>query len=391
MLKLKAVIRGYAPFINPQGKTNIKIRFRHSGEYIYFPTEFFIKKDQFDNRSGQLKDNHPNYQNWNLQLHQLILDIETKLVDLGSQRSRMSKDALINYLKGGYSGELDFYQYAEKVINNLWAAGRNGSAHTYEATLNKLRRFRPYGILDFRDINVQFLRNFEQNLRMEKISTNSIVLYIAMIRAIYNRAIDEEIIGLEYYPFRRYKIKQEATVKRSLTVEEVRRIRSTELSEELSTYRDFFMLSFYLIGINAVDLLHLKKTDFENDRIVYRRSKTKRIYSIRVYSEALEIINKYPGKKYLLSFIQKCDSFTTLVNHYLKQVAHICNISRPVSTYYARHSWATIASSLDISRDVIAHALGHGQSTMTDIYIDFDNKKVDDANRQVINAITSSS
>ncbi len=388
MLKLKAIIRGYAPFINPQGKTNIKIRFRHGGKYIYFPTEFFIKKDQFDNKDGQLKDNHPNYQNWNLQLHQLMLDIETKLVDLGSRRSRMSKDALINYLKGGYSGGLDYYQYAEKIISNLRAAGRNGSAHTHEAALNKLRKFRPYGTLDLCDINVQFLRNFEQYLRIEKISTNSIALYITMIRAIYNRAIDEELIGLEYYPFRRYKIKQEVTVKRSLTVEEIRQIKNIELPEELSTYRDFFILSFYLIGINAVDLLHLKKADFENDRIIYRRSKTKRIYSIKVYPETLAIINKYPGKKYLLSFLQKCNSFTTLANHYLKQVAYICDIPRPVSTYYARHSWATIASSLDIPRDVIAHALGHGQSTMTDIYIDFDIKKVDIANRKVIDAVT---
>ena len=154
---------------------------------------------------------------------------------------------------------------------------------------------------------------------------------------------------------------------------------------------------FMLIGINTVDLCHLKEIDSEG-RINYHRAKTNRLYSIKVEPEALEIINKYRGEKWLLNILdryQDYKDYTKRMNRALKKIGPVKRVGLggkkiyeplfpDISTYWARHTWATIAASLDIPRDTIAHALGHGNNTVTDIYIDFDERKIDEANRKVL-------
>jgi len=154
--------------------------------------------------------------------------------------------------------------------------------------------------------------------------------------------------------------------------------------------RDVFMLSFYLIGINIKDLCSLK--EIQDGRIEFNRAKTGRPYSLKVYPEAQEIINKYKGNRWLLNFSDLYTDYRNLnkiINKKLKTIGGKVDINLPIATYYARHSWATIASSLNISKDIIQHALGHGLNTVTDLYVDFDLNKVDEANLKVIQAINS--
>lgn len=158
-----------------------------------------------------------------------------------------------------------------------------------------------------------------------------------------------------------------------------------------------FRLIFMLVGINSVDL-HGLKSITRDGRIEYKRAKTGRLYSIKVEPEAREIINKYRGKNGLLCIADRwIDSrnFRHQCNKALQKIGQVERKGRGgkktitaefegVSTYWARHTWATIAASLDIPKDTIAAALGHGGDTVTDIYIDFDQKKVDAANRRVL-------
>lgn len=152
-----------------------------------------------------------------------------------------------------------------------------------------------------------------------------------------------------------------------------------------------FRLIFLLIGINIIDLCKLRTIN--NGRVEFYRSKTNRLYSIKVEPEAMEIINKYKGTEHLIDILDQHKnhrSYTGILNKTLKEVGTLANDknSKPVfpqlTTYWARHSWATIAASLEIPKETIAAALGHGGNTVTDIYIDFDRKKVDEANRRVI-------
>ena len=231
-----------------------------------------------------------------------------------------------------------------------------------------------------------------------KINTRSI--HMRNLRAVFNSAIDEDIIEQNLYPFRKFKIKKEATAKRSLTVEEIRTIRDYPCEPHMERYRDIFMLTFYLIGINTIDLLNLK--EIRNGRIEYRRAKTGRLYSIKVEPEALEIIEKYRGKNYLLNMMDGYSDYRTFLskmNKHLRKIGEVRLVDRArngvgkkeytplfpdISIYWARHSWATVAASLDIPKETIAAALGHSDNSVTSIYIRFDERNTDIANRVVL-------
>ena len=254
-----------------------------------------------------------------------------------------------------------------------------------ETALNKL---------SFEDITREWLGKFEAFLAKTAPSKNARNIHLRNIRAVFNEAIDDELTTA--YPFRRYDVRPVATRKRNLKVEDLRTLFEYPCEEYAVKYLDMFKLMFMLIGINAIDLYNLKR--IEDGRVSFNRSKTNRLYSIKVEPEALKIIKKYKGKKWLLSLqehYKNHQDFLKKMNNALKQIGPMKRVGRggkkvreplfpEISSYWARHSWATIAASLDIPRDTIAHALGHGNNTVTDIYIDFDERKVDEANRKVL-------
>jgi integrase len=160
----------------------------------------------------------------------------------------------------------------------------------------------------------------------------------------------------------------------------------------MSWARDIFMLSFYLCGINMIDLFRLTK--IEDGRIYYIRSKGKKPYNIKVYPEALEIFKKYKGSKYLLNTMENYADYRTAtkrINYKLKDITEICMIKKPVSTYWCRHSWAVIGRTLNLSKDEISMGLGHQRSGLdiTEIYLDESQEVIDQANRRIIDHITS--
>ena len=137
------------------------------------------------------------------------------------------------------------------------------------------------------------------------------------------------------------------------------------------------------MGINAIDLLTAKPSQVVDGRLEYKRAKTGTLYSIKLEPEALEIIERYRGKKYLLNF---CDRYKNYKDFMAKLNNCLDSLIPGCTSYYARHSVATIAAELDIPLDTIARMLGHTDPSrrITLVYVDFDQSKVDDANRKVI-------
>lgn len=288
-----------------------------------------------------------------------------------------------------------FNQYVERKTNKR-------VKELYRTTERKISQICNIDTLLFSDINIAWLRELEA-LLIPTCKINTRAIHFRNIRAVFNDAIDEDVIDQNCYPFRKFKIKKEATQKRSLSINDLSTLRDYTCEEYMEKYRDIFMLIFYLVGINTVDLFNL--TSIKDGRIEYRRAKTARLYSIKVEPEALVIINKYRGKKYLLDVLDTYSDyrdFAHRLNNNLKNIGPMTIQPRKngrlgkkeykglfpgLSTYWARHTWATIAASLDIPKETIAAALGHGGNTVTDIYINFDQNKVDKANRKVINYV----
>lgn len=286
--------------------------------------------------------------------------------------------------------------FVEAFIRFAGSKSNPRTREIYESTLSRLRKFRP-GIdkLGFEDITKAWLTEFDAFLAKTSPSRNARNIHFRNIRAVFNEAIDNEETA--FYPFRKFKLKGEPTAKRALTAEQLRTVFDFPVEPHQEKYRDMFKLIFLLIGINTVDLIRLKEEDLCNGRITYKRAKTGRLYDLKVEPEAQALIDKYRGEKYLLNVLDRYANYrdyTKRLNDNLQLIGPVetgkqgRKVYRPMfpklTTYWARHSWATIAASLDIPKETIAAALGHGGNTVTDIYIDFDRRKVDEANRRVL-------
>ena len=273
----------------------------------------------------------------------------------------------------------------------------------YETTWKRICEFTDKAErLNFEDITAKWLNEFNGYMAKRSPAQNARSIHLRDIRAVFNFAIDEEMTDL--YPFRKFKIKSTPTMKRSLSADDIRMIATMPLLPWQEEYRDVFMLIFYLIGINIVDLFSLTHENVQNGRIVYTRRKTKRIYSIKIEPEAQEILERRKGTTHLIDVADRYKdhtNFTSRFNKALKTFGtwevdehHKQKVRyKPywdfLSSYWARYSWATIAyNDCNIPVDVISQALGHSMGNrVTMVYINSDSKKVDEANRKVIEKV----
>ena len=279
-----------------------------------------------------------------------------------------------------------------------------GTREMYNRTLKKILEYDTNAEkLTFDMITKDWRTGFDAHLATTTCA-NIRNMHFRNIRAAFNAAIDDDLTTCD--PFRKFKLpKLEETRKRALALPQIQQLRDYPCEAWQEEYRDMFMLLFYLIGINLVDLLTAKPEDVVDGRLEYRRDKTHKLYSIKIEPEAMEIINKYRGKDYLLSPMDRYTNHKNYMQHMndaLKKIGLHYTTSQEkkgkalfpdLSSYWSRHSWATIASSLDIPMELIGRALGHSwvNKTITSVYIDFDMRKVDEANRQVIDAVCGKS
>lgn len=393
-------------YLDTRHKANVsplKLSVRVNKNAILLSLGIKLTTSQWDEKAQKII-NHPNKLYLNKFITSIKQVVDTAVLDLikDGKLKDMSlaeiKSYLIDMAFGGDSG-------TKKGNKKLFAARfvkfieskRGSTREIYAATYKKIQTFdSSFDKLRFEDITVDWLRRFDNYMEITSPSKNARNIHLRNIRAVFNDAIDDEVTAA--YPFRRFKIRPVATAKRALTIDQLRGVFNAAAEEHAEKYLDMFKLIFFLVGINIIDLLNLK--EIIDGRIEYYRRKTNRLYSIKVEPEALKIINKYRGKGYLLDILDRYSNykdFAHRLNNNLKQIGnteigpHGKKNHNPIcphlTTYWARHTWATIAASLDIPKETIAAALGHGGNTVTDIYIDFDRTKVDDANRRVIDFV----
>lgn len=295
--------------------------------------------------------------------------------------------------------------FAEYLEGGILKEGTKG---IYNITLQKIlsydgRRLR------IKDIDLKWLRGFDKFLSRTQ-GANGKAIYLRALRAVCNYARHQKYTDI--YPFDSFQIKYEETQKRNIPVELLREFYVCPTSKINERYRDYFFLMFFLIGINVKDLLLAKKSQVIDNRLEYIREKTGKKYSIKLEPEAQVLLKRHEGHgKYLLDAMDTCvhhQSFMKEINKHIKTIGIVENTkaddewpaslfddvtpvikSEPlipdITTYYARHTWATFAHEIGISTDIISLALGHSfGNRVTLIYIKPDQTKVDDANRRVL-------
>ena len=305
-------------------------------------------------------------------------DEVVKLFDELKAKGRLPNDAArIKKLLSPSDGDMLFLDYFNKVR----ATKKGNTLISFNSTYTLIKT--PANGLYFEDINVKWLDKLERNY---KGSINGLGVYLRNIRMVYNSAVNNNIVSADHYPFRHYKIKYTQTAHRNMSLRDFKRVIRFN-HPDLNWAKDVFLLSFCLIGINMKDLFYLES--IQGGRVVYNRSKTNRLYQVKVEPDAMRIIDRLKGNGTLFAFQNEyadSSNFTKGVNRRLKEIAVRLNIPH-FTTYHARHSWATFASYLDISEKTIRVALGHGSRSVTDIYVNYDMRKVDAANKLVIDYV----
>lgn len=321
--------------------------------------------------------------------------VVTKLKD--SEEPFSADDIVRGYRD--YMERYSVFAYLNHLSATLKSTGRIRTSETYRSALNSFRKFREGSDVMLDRLDSPLMERYEGWLRGRGVVANTVSFYMRILRAAYNRAVEEEAIT-DQKPFRRVYTGIDKTIKRALPIDFMRRIRRLDLSRDtrLDYARDIFILSFQLRGMSFVDMAYLKKSDVANRHLTYRRRKTGQPLKIRWTGEMDEIVKKYPANKseYLLPIIRKPGgnphstyrNMSYNINRSLKKIAGMVGVEIPLTLYVARHSWASAAKAKGVPLSVISEGMGHDSETTTQIYLaSLDTTAIDKANDMLIDAI----
>lgn len=298
-----------------------------------------------------------------------------------------------------YAHEYSLFNFMEGIIAKLKQNGKIRTAETYKSTLNSFKKFRQDKDIMLDCLSSEVIEAYEAWHHNRGVTPNTISFYNRILRAVYNRAVEEDVIE-DRNPFRHVYTGVDKTVKRALPLDVIKKIRGMDLSLNpvLDFARDMFMMSFYLRGMSFIDMAYLKKSDLKNGYVTYRRHKTGQQLTIEWTNDMQFVLDKYPENKsdYLLPVIkttginERC-AYRNIgynINRSLKQISKMLSLNFRLTMYVARHSWASAAKAKGIPLSVISEGMGHDSEATTQIYLaSLDTSAVDRANAVILKSL----
>ena len=310
----------------------------------------------------------------------------------------------------------DLRLYIPEVIGMLKREGKFPAMHVYACTLRSYEKFcaeerhpkNTTASLSMQEIfTPERLKEYEDWLAGQQSSPNTISTYMRTLQAVYNRWMSPGIEGYNTVLFKDVYTKVESRTKRALTAEQMEQLRNTDFSvltlrqQQVLTY---FLLMFMLRGMPFIDLAHLRKSDLRNRRITYRRHKTGKLMVVDVPPDAMRLLQKYRDKtdsEYLFPLLhgglfmeEHHHRYQETLRHFNRELARLMKQLLPgvsVSSYTARHTWATLAYHSGVPVGLISQSLGHSSIRVTMTYLKpFDAEVIDRINRQVISLVKKS-
>ena len=309
----------------------------------------------------------------------------------------------IDEIVSGFSPYIDtqnsVFNFIRWQIRHKRQLGKVRSSETYRSMLNSLMHFRNGRDLTFDMVDGGLMELYEAWMLNNGLTRNTTSFYMRILRTNYKLAVEKGLTA-DRHPFRHVYCGMDKTVKRSVPLEVIRKIKGLDLSRKpgLDFARDMFVFSFCTRGMSFIDMAYLKKSDLDGGYLTYRRKKTGQLLTMEWTKQMQEITDKYRTNttQYLLPIITREDgterrqyqNMMRKINRHLKDIARMADLPVPLSMYYTRHSWATIARGKDVPLAVISEALGHDSETTTQIYLDsIKSSEVDKANRMILEGL----
>ena len=367
-------------------------------------TGYRMKEEVFDESEGKIMNGvgstftATEVVKMNRELRKMRNQIDIRIRQLERTREEFTVEDILTQNAFG-TGKSQFYllRYINAQIERKQELKKVGMAAAYKSTRSSLAKF--IGCPDVRmsEVDLAFVRRYEDFLYSNGASGNTVSYYLRNLRSLYNQAVADGYHPRGEYPFAKAQTRPAKTVKRALSRTDMQNLADLNLENEpeLEFTRDLYLFSFYAQGMAFVDIVLLKKTDICNGVLTYSRHKSKQLIRIVVTPQMQGVIDKYNTEnEYLFPIIsgeyasgyQKYRLALGRINRHLKKIAVVADIKVPLTTYTARHTWATLARDYGAPISVISAGLGHTSEEMTRVYLkDFDVSMLNQVNSIVTN------
>ncbi|KAB7530416.1 tyrosine-type recombinase/integrase [Flagellimonas olearia] len=389
------------------GSYPIIFRLTHLRKTTSIATGFSISEIFWDHQKCAIKRTYSRTESI-ARLNTLLLKEEARANDI---LNKLADQGKLNYLSivevkkriTRNSNYESFFEFGYTVVEDLNASHRYGTARQYKCLLSVLRTFNKGRDLKFNEVNYSLIKRFEKHHLAKGNSWNGLSTYLRGIRALFNKGIKAGLIERDAYPFYYYTIRQVPTEKRALEVDDIRKIVALDIPKGLALfrYRNYFICSYFLYGMNFMDMAYLKANNIINGRVKFRRKKTGKLYDIKITDQLMEILDIYlkdkKGEDFIFPIIKREDPAKQereinwerqRYNRGLKKIQELCGIEQKLTTYVSRHSFATQAMLHNIPLEAISAMLGHSKLNTTQIYLkSLPTTMLDDYNERLIEAI----
>jgi len=399
MASIKILLRKKA---NSQGECPIVMRIVKDRKSKIITLGISTIPKDWDHKTSRFKRSHTN---WN-QRNRILLGLEQKALKIIDDFIAGKKEFTLSQFEEEFRGQkisktsnlLDFF---DEIIAEMETSGRISNAQAFKSTRDSLSKFAGKKI-PFQEVNLVFLEKYEVYLRGSGNQDGGIAFKMRELRSIINKAITRKIIPQEWYPFREYKLSKLKSnpAKKALTLDEFKMIRDVNIEEypNLQDSYNYFLFSIYTRGMNFQDMMLLKWSNIQNGRIHYTRSKTKGKFNLEIIENAQSILDYYKSQNRLTEYVfpillkeglthQQIFYRKTKVlkkyNSCLKELAELAGLNKKLTSYVARHSFATILKMNGTSVEKISEMMGHSDVQVTMSYLrSFDNEILDLENRK---------
>lgn len=397
MISIKIKLK---PKANSEGEHAIVLQLLKDREKKIIATSLSVKAALWDDIEHCFKTRHPNA----MKNNQLLDVIKIKARNIISDFEIDDIDFTLNEFEnrfrfGSKRSKIDLFVFWESIVQDLELSGRIGYARSNKDTIRSIQRFHKKPVLYMREINVTFLDKYEVFLRSRGGSNGGIAVRMRSLRTVFNLAIRRELIKPNLYPFDKYKIAKlkGRRIKHALNLAEIEQFKNVDCkgNVHLINAKNYFLFSFYTRGMNFADMMRLKWSDIATDRITYARAKTRGNFSIKIVPPVQEILNYYLENRRDTDFIfpillhdvltptqieYRKHKILSELNKSLKILSEMAGITKNVTSYVSRHSFAMCLREKGISIDIIGETLGHQSVITTKAYVrDFGVEVLDEA------------
>ena len=395
----------FRPSSVPEAEGTLYYQVIHKRKVKYISTEHHIYADEWDEKAETIVVAAESERKGTLAMIQCKIDKAFKqLRSILDRTERCHKDYTVDDLCKAFIKEQTYktvFVFLQEQATKKEQMKRLGTARTYGNAYRRFKAFREDVDLTFDELTPDMIECYEAWLIDRRLKQNSIRCYLRTLNTLLCKAVAEGLLSNRNL-FSRVRLSYVKTTKRAISEKELKVIANLELPEHstMALARDIFMFSFYMRGMPFVDIAYLRKTDLKNGMWTYCRRKTNQCLMVEWEKAQQKILDRYAHQTengpYLLPIINKEDGteylqyqrMQTNINRALKKIGEMAELKMPLTTYVARHTWASVARDMNIPISIISEGMGHNSIKTTQVYLNsIDISRINEANKRIIKRI----